>query len=220
MRAMNAPDRPVIHIVDDEDNFRTALARLLAAHGFIVREYASAGDFLLAWPTDALGCLLLDVRMPGPSGLELQAALAERGDALPVIFLTGYGDVPTSVRAMRRGAIDFLTKPVDTGALLSAIRAALRCDAERRELARHQRELRERYDTLTPRERAVFSQVIAGRLNKQIAGTLNTCERTVKAHRAHVMQKLHARSVADLVHISVELDGSAARAGWLSPAAA
>jgi FixJ family two-component response regulator len=113
---------------------------------------------------------------------------------------------------MRRGAIDFLTKPVDTGALLSAIRSALSCDAERRQLARHQRELRERYDTLTPRERAVFSQVIAGRLNKQIAGTLNTCERTVKAHRAHVMQKLHARSVADLVHISVELDGAPMRA--------
>jgi len=219
MRTMNAPDRPVIHIVDDEDGFRTALARLLAAHGFLVREYASAGDFLLAWPTDALGCLLLDVRMPGPSGLELQAALAERGDALPVIFLTGYGDVPTSVRAMRRGAIDFLTKPVDTGALLSAIRAGLRCDAERRQLAGHQRELRERYDSLTPRERAVFSQVIAGRLNKQIAGTLNTCERTVKAHRAHVMQKLHARSVADLVHISVELDGAPARTGSASFAA-
>jgi FixJ family two-component response regulator len=121
---------------------------------------------------------------------------------------------------MRRGAIDFLTKPVDTGALLSAIRAALRCDAERRLLARHQRELRERYETLTPRERAVFSQVIAGRLNKQIAGTLNTCERTVKAHRAHVMQKLHARSVADLVHISVELDGTPARTGSVVHAAA
>jgi FixJ family two-component response regulator len=203
---MNAPDRPVIHIVDDDEGFRTALARLLVAHGFLVREYASAGDFLLAWPTDALGCLLLDVRMPGPSGLELQAALAERGDALPVIFLSGYGDIPTSVRAMRRGAIDFLTKPVDTGALLSAIRAALRFDAEHRRLVLHQRELRERYESLTPRERSVFGEVIAGRLNKQIAGTLNTCERTVKAHRAHVMQKLQARSVADLVHISVELE--------------
>src|SRR6478735_7890961 len=97
--------QPVIHIVDDDDGFRVALARLLAAHGFLVREYASAGDFLLAWPTDALGCLLLDLRMPGPSGLELQAALVERGDSLPVIFLSGYGDVPTSVRAMRRGAV-------------------------------------------------------------------------------------------------------------------
>ena len=216
---MTTPDRPVVHIVDDEDSFRTALARLLAAHGFEVREYASAGDFLLVWPTESLGCLLLDMCMPGPSGLELQAALAERGDALPVIFLTGYGDVPSSVRAMRRGAIDFLTKPVDTGALLSAIRAALRCDAERRQTAHRQRELRDRFDTLTPRERAVFSQVINGRLNKQIAGTLNTCERTVKAHRAHVMQKLHARSVADLVHIAVELEGALAPSTGVAHAA-
>jgi FixJ family two-component response regulator len=215
---MNSADRPFIHIVDDDDSFRTALARLLTAHGFIVREYSSAGDFLLAWPADALGCLLLDVRMPGPSGLELQAALAERGDALPVIFLSGYGDVPTSVRAMRRGAIDFLTKPVDTGALLSAIRTALRRDAERRQLASRQRELRERFESLTPRERAVFSQVTDGRLNKQIASTLHTCERTVKAHRAHVMQKLHARSVADLVHISVELEGSMQAGGVPSAA--
>ena len=206
---MVTPDRPVIHIVDDDEGFRTALVRLLAAHGFQVREYASAGDFLLAWPTEAPGCLLLDVRMPGPSGLELQAALVERGDALPVIFLSGYGDVPTSVRAMRRGAIDFLTKPVDTAGLLAAIRVGLHADAEHRQTARRQKELHARFDTLTPRERAVYSQVIEGRLNKQIAGTLNTCERTVKAHRAHVMQKLHVRSVADLVRISVELDTGA-----------
>ena len=215
---------PVIHIVDDDASLREALGRLLGARGITVRLYASAGDFLLAWPTDEPGCLLLDVRMPGPSGLDLQMALAQRPDAPPVIFLTGYGDISMSVRAIQRGAVDFLTKPVDQAALLAAIAAALRLDAVHRSDLQRRREVQQSFDSLTARERAVFAQVADGRLNKQIAASLRTCERTVKAHRAHMMQKMHAHSVAELVHLAIELEAASPQdpkevaASGLSPA--
>lgn len=197
---------PVIHIIDDDASMRDALERLLSVLGFEVRQYTSAGEFLLAWPVELPGCLLLDVRMPGPSGLELQQALAQRADAPPVVFLTGYGDIQMSVTAMRRGAVDFLTKPVERDALLAAVSAALERDAQRREGNRRREEVRQCFNTLTARERAVFEQVVVGRLNKQIATSLSTCERTIKAHRAHVMEKMHVHSVAELVHLAVQLD--------------
>jgi FixJ family two-component response regulator len=197
---------PIVHVIDDDASMRDALDRLLSALGFQVRQYASAGEFLLVWPVDQPGCLLLDVRMPGPSGLDLQQALTQREDALPVVFLTGYGDIQMSVLAMRRGAVDFLTKPIDTQALLAALNAALEKDARRRETSRQLQDVRRSYDSLTARERAVFEQVVVGRLNKQIATSLSTCERTIKAHRAHVMEKMHARSVAELVHLAVHLE--------------
>ncbi len=196
----------VIHIIDDDASMREALGRLLEVLGFEVRQYSSAGEFLLVWPVDSPGCLLLDVRMPGPSGLDLQLALSRRADAPPVVFLTGYGDIPMSVLAMSRGAVDFLTKPVDRDALLAAIATALARDAERRELTRTREALRQRFDSLTERERAVFARVIDGRLNKQIASDLGTCERTVKAHRAHLMEKMKVHSVAELVQQAVRLE--------------
>ena len=196
----------VIHVVDDDASVRDALQRLLGAYGYEVRQYASAGEFLLAWPADLPGCLLLDVRMPGPSGLELQQALSRRADAPPVVFLTGFGDIPMSVLAIRRGAVDFLTKPVEKEALLAAVNAALERDAERRERNRAHQAMRNRFDSLTARERAVFAQVVEGRLNKQIAESLGTCERTVKAHRAHVMEKMDVHSVAELVHHAMKLE--------------
>ncbi|MFL6591340.1 MAG: response regulator transcription factor [Luteimonas sp.] len=196
---------PVVHVIDDDVSVRESLNRLLGAAGFEVRLYDSAGEFLLCKPGDGPGCLLLDIRMPGPSGLDLQRALLQRGESLPVIFLTGFGDIAMSVLAIKRGAVDFLTKPFERGALLAAVNSALERDAIRRERDRGRAELLRDFTALTPRERQVFTLVAVGRLNKQIASSLNTCERTVKAHRAHVMEKLHVRSVAELVHVAVKL---------------
>jgi FixJ family two-component response regulator len=190
---------PVIRVVDDDDAFRTAVSRLLHAAGYDVRVYASSGDFLLAEEDPVPGCVLLDLRMPGPDGLDLQAALARRGAPLPIIFLTAHGDVAASVRAMKGGAEDFLTKPVKREALLSAIRDAIRRDESRRESREQVQDIRKRYDALSPRERSVLDHVVAGRLNKQIASAIGASERTVKAHRARVMSKMGASSVAELV---------------------
>jgi FixJ family two-component response regulator len=196
---------PIVHVVDDDDSLRRALARLLRAAGFEVRDYASAGAFLLARPPEAPGCLVLDVRMPGPSGLELQAGLARDASPLPVVFLSGHGDVATSVQAMKAGAVDFLTKPVDREALLGAVRRALSRDADERATRARRSALRARYAALTAREREVLAGVVAGRLNKQIAADLGTAERTVKAHRAQVMEKMQVASVAELVHVADQL---------------
>ena len=197
----------VIHVVDDDDSLRGALQRLLTAAGYRVRAYASAGDFLLQPPADAPGCLLLDLRMPGPSGLDLQEALVRHGVALPVIFLTGHGDLGTGVRAMKAGAVDFLTKPVERDTLLAAIARALEIDAQRRAAREAASELDRRFAQLTPREREVFELVVAGRLNKQIADQLGIAERTVKAQRAQVMAKLGAANAAELGRIAAQLRG-------------
>jgi FixJ family two-component response regulator len=205
---MTAPT-PVIHVVDDDGSFRTAVMRLLRAAGYEVRGYPSAGAFMLARPGNTPGCVVLDVRMPGPSGLDLQAAFGELADALPIIFLTGHGDIPMSVRAMRSGAVDFLTKPVQREALLGAVRSALARDAEDRAARSSASALRSGYEALTPRERAVFALVVAGNLNKHIARELGVSERTVKAHRAAVMEKLRVTSLAELVHLADRLQAGA-----------
>ena len=204
---MTAP--PLIHVVDDDDSLRSALQRLLAAAGYRVKAYASAGEFLLDPPADAPGCLLLDLRMPGPSGLDLQEALVRHGIRLPVIFLSGHGDLATGVRAMKAGAVDFLSKPVEREPLLAAVARALELDAAQRAASGVDREMRARFAQLTAREREVFELVAAGRLNKQIADALGIAERTVKAQRAQVMAKLGAANAAELGRIAAQLRGSA-----------
>ena len=189
---------PLIHVVDDDDSLRNALVRLLDAAGFEACGYASTGEFLLRPPPDRPGCVLLDIRLPGPSGLDLQEAMLRQGIALPVVFLTGYADVPTSVRAMKAGAVDLLTKPVERDVLLDALRRALARDAAGRSDRDGAGRLRAAIASLTPREREVFDLVAAGRLNKQIAGDLGIAERTVKLTRAHVMEKLGVDSAAEL----------------------
>ena len=198
-------ESPVVHVVDDDDEVRSALGRLLASHGFEVRLYRSAGEFLLASPIRTPGCVLLDLRMPGPGGLELQASLARQEDAPAVIFMSGQGDIRSSVLAIRRGAIDFLTKPIDADALVEAITTAIGFDAARRAERQRHLELRRRFSQLSLRERAVFDQVVAGRLNKQIADSLQTCVRTIKSDRAHVMAAFRVHTLADLVRVAVEL---------------
>jgi FixJ family two-component response regulator len=196
---------PLIHIVDDDDSLRQALQRLLTAAGYRVQAHASAGDFLLTAPDDAPGCLLLDLRMPGPSGLELFESLRRHGLRQPAIFLTGHGDLSTGVRAMKAGAVDFLTKPVDRDTLLQAVAAALQADAQRRRSDAAAAALHERLDQLTQREREIFRLVAAGQLNKQIAYTLGLSERTVKYERAQVMAKLGAGTAAELGRIAAQL---------------
>jgi FixJ family two-component response regulator len=197
--------RPVIHVVDDDESVRGAMKRLLVAAGYGVQTYASAGEFLLHPPQDTPGCLLLDLRMPGPSGLDLQESLVRHGVRLPVIFFTGHGDLATGIRAMKAGAVDFLTKPVERKPLLAAIENALRADAARRTSRGADADLRARFAQLTAREREVFELVVAGQLNKQIAGALGIAERTVKAQRAQVMSKLGAATAAELGRIAAQL---------------
>jgi FixJ family two-component response regulator len=188
---------PIIHIVDDDESVRTAMARLLGAAGFRTRVYGSAGEFLLQPPEDVPGCVILDVRMPGPSGLDLFEALTKDERSPPVVFLTGHGSTATGVRAMKDGAVDFLEKPVSRDTLLDAIKVGLDRDAERRAA----RAIRARISQLSARERQVLDGILAGKLNKQIAGTLGTAERTVKQQRANLMRKLGATSVAQLVKL-------------------
>jgi FixJ family two-component response regulator len=196
------PTTSIVHVVDDDDSLRIAVMRLLRAAGHDVRGYPSAGEFLLAQPTNTPGCVVLDIHMPGPSGLDVQEALSKRADALPIIFLTGHGDIPMSVRAMKAGAVDFLTKPVERAALLDAVQSALARDAANRAAREQGGIVQARVESLTSRERAVFDRVVAGKLNKQIASELGNSERTVKAHRAQVMEKLQVTSVAELVRVA------------------
>jgi len=198
-------ETPLIHVVDDDESLRTSLLRLLGAAGFEARGYASTGDFLLQPPPDRPGCVLLDLRMPGPSGLELQAALKHQGVALPVIFLTGHGNVASSVRAMQAGAVDFLTKPVKRETLFEALRRALERDARQRARREVADQLRARFALLTSREREVVDLIACGKLNKQIAHELGIAERTVKLHRASAMAKLAVSSPAELGRLAERL---------------
>lgn len=196
---------PLIHVVDDDESLRTALLRLLDLSGFEACGYASTGEFLLHPLPDRSGCLLLDVRMPGPSGLELQAALQERGISMPIVFLTGHADVPSSVRAMKAGAVDFLEKPAEAEVLLGALRRALVRDAAQRAARDQRRMLDKLFATLTSRERMVFDRVVAGTLNKHIADELRTSERTVKALRAQLLVKLGVDSAGELGQLAERL---------------
>jgi FixJ family two-component response regulator len=195
----------VIHVVDDDASFRTAIARLLNASGYQVAVYESAQKLLDAPPSGAAGCILLDVQMAGLNGPQLQERLAELGNVLPIIFLTGHGDIPTSVRTIKAGAQDFLTKPVPKIQLLETIRRALERYEELHAQNLRADALRLRVGRLTPREREVFELVVRGRLNKQIAHELGTSERTIKAHRHKVMEKCEVRSLAELVVIAERL---------------
>ena len=194
-----------VHLVDDDDSFRTALSRLLKAAGYEVQTYKSAVNFLLERTSEMQGCLLLDIRMPGASGLELQEALHRQNTRLPVIFLTAHGDIPMSVRAMKSGAVDFLTKPVKREDLLIAVKSALRKETASRISEANLQTCQLRFNTLTVREREVFFLAVAGKMNKEIAAQLGTAERTVKSHRAQVMTKMQAGSFADLVRMADHL---------------
>jgi FixJ family two-component response regulator len=196
---------PIVHIVDDDEAMRIALQRLLAEVGFQTRVYGSTGEFLLEPLPDQPACLLLDVRLPGPSGLELQAALQRQNVEVPVIFLTGHANVASSVRAMKAGAVDFLEKPVEPDVLFTAIRSALAKEESRRAAREVAERQRKRLDLLTPQQREVFEGVIAGKLNKQIAHELGISERSVKTRRAEVMAKLDVDSVPELVRQAEQL---------------
>ena len=188
----------VVRVVDDEESVRRSLSGLLESVGLRVRAYGSAQDFLAFDSPDTPGCLVLDLHLPGMSGLDLQRQLAGSGRALPVIFLTGLADIPTAVDAMKGGAVEFLTKPLNAPALLDAVGHAIEKDREARAERKSLDELRRRYDSLTPREREVMQRVIVGRLSKQIAAEFGTSEATVKEQRAQVMQKMQAHSVITL----------------------
>ncbi len=198
-------DEPVVYLLDDEPEMRKALTRLLRAQGLAVQSFASARELLAQAPPKGPACLVLDVAMPEMDGLQVQERLRERGVDLPIVFLTGRGDIPMSVRALKAGAEDFLTKPVDGADLLRAIRAALQRGADRRARSDDLAALRERLALLTPREREVLGHVIAGKLNKQIAAALGTGEQNIKVHRGRLMRKLGLKSVADLVRAAERL---------------
>ncbi|MGB8340799.1 MAG: response regulator [Chthoniobacterales bacterium] len=201
---MNTPE-PTIFIIDDEASVRTAVARLLRSEGYGVAMFASPTEFLAAHDRAAPGCLVLDMAMPDLNGLEVQQALAERGVARPIVFLTGRADVPTCAQAMKRGAADFLIKPVNDEDLLAAVRRAVIRDRRSRRSQAELESIRARLATLTPREREVFEHVVTGQLNKQIAGDLGTVEKTIKVHRARMMKKMRVQSVAELARLAERL---------------
>jgi len=193
-----------VHLVDDDESFLMAMSRLLRASGFAVRTYSSAREFLAERRDDEPGCVVVDLRMPDVGGLDLQSALAQTPFPLPVLFLTGYADTASTVRAMRGGAEDFLEKTAAKELLLDAVRRALARDEQEREARLHRDELRARFAAISAREREVLGHVLRGRLNKQIAGDLGIHERTVKVHRKSIMTKLSVRSVAALAQLSQE----------------
>jgi FixJ family two-component response regulator len=205
MQARENAAQGLVHVLDDDASVRTALARLLTAMGYEVKVHASAASYLMEPQSQSPSCLILDVRMPEVSGLEIQDALARLRNNVPIIFLTGHGDIPMSVQAMRAGAVDFLTKPVKREKLLDAVRTAFAGQTAALATRAEQEDLKSRFESLTAREREVFAGVVAGKLNKQIAAQLNIAERTVKAHRSQLMEKMQAHSVADLVRQSESL---------------
>jgi FixJ family two-component response regulator len=193
---------PIVFVVDDEASVREAVARLMRSTGLTVRTFASSKEFLNGYQPETHGCAILDIAMPEISGLELQQALAQADIALPIVFLTGRGDIPLSVRAMKQGAADFLTKPIDGDELIAAVRAAIARDVDACKARIERAEIRRRLATLTAREREVLEHVVSGKLNKQTAADLGTVEKTIKVHRARVMQKMHVQSLAELVRLS------------------
>ncbi len=195
---------PTVFIVDDDLSFRQAIERLVRTGGYAVHTFASATEFLQFTRPDAPGCVLLDLDMPGLSGLELQSAIARVANPLPIVFLTGKGSISTTVQAMRAGAEDFLTKPAKKQVLFAAIERALARHAQGREQRARHRELQARFDALTPREHEVLAHVLSGRVNKEIAVALNLSERTVKMHRANLMAHLQVQSVAELAQLAHE----------------
>jgi FixJ family two-component response regulator len=198
-------DKGIVYVVDDDPSMRRSLESLLRSVGHDVRLFSSAPEFMQAARSDAPACLVLDVRLPGMSGLAFQQELTKAGVALPIIFITGHGDVPMTVRAMKAGAVEFLTKPFDDQVLLDAIHAAIERDRARRRSDASLAGLRARYHELTERERQVMSHVVAGWVNKRIAAELDLSVVTVKVHRGQVMRKMHAKSVAELVRMADRL---------------
>src|SRR6266852_7414794 len=198
-------ERAVVFVIDDDPSMRLALEDLVHSVGLEVRAFAAPQEFLQSKPPDAPGCLVLDIRLPGMSGLTFHKVLAKEGLALPVIFITGHGDIPMSVRAMKAGAVEFLTKPFHDQELLDAIHTAIERDRERRREAVLVAEVQERYATLTERERQIMTLVVVGRANKQVAAELNLSEMTVKVHRGQVMRKMHAASLPELVRMADRL---------------
>lgn len=208
-------DTAIVHIVEDDESLRASLDSLLRSVGLATRMYGSARAFMDAVRPDAPGCLVLDIRLPGMSGLDFQAQLADSGVHLPVILMTGFGDIPMSVRGMKAGAVDFLTKPFRDQDMLDAVATAIERDQARRAAEDGAADLLGLFQTLSPRERQVMALVTAGKMNKQVAGDLNLSEITVKIHRGHAMRKMGARSLADLVRMAEALrlrsDGSTDR---------
>jgi len=194
---------PVVHLVDNDPRVLKSVARLLASAGYRTQASTSPQEFLAHYDASVPGCLVLDLAMPGGSGLELQHVLHARNVALPVVFLSGCSEVPDCARAMKEGAVDFLTKPVEAEALLAAVQRAIATDERQRAQADEAHALHAHFDGLTPRERELLPYLVSGKLNKQIAGELGVVEKTVKVHRAHVMHKLGVRSMADLVRLTV-----------------
>jgi RNA polymerase sigma factor (sigma-70 family) len=202
----------VVFVVDDDPSVRSSLKFLLSSVGLQVEGFESAETFLQRKPPDAPSCLVLDVRLRGLSGLDFQRELAARNIRIPIVFVTGHGDIPMSVRAMKAGAIEFLTKPYRDQDLLDAVRIALERDRARREQEKDLTDVRQRFESLTPREQEVISMAVLGMLNKQIADQLGTAENTVKVHRSRAMEKMKAQSFADLVRMIEKLKGSAEKA--------
>jgi len=198
-------EQPVVFIIDDDSSVREAVTDLLRSIGLGAKSFGSTQEFLQSTRPDVPGCIVLDVRLPGPSGLEFQRMLINSNIQLPIIFISAHGDIPMSVRAMKSGAIEFLTKPLHEQQLLDAVQAGIERDRARRKEAKVVAELKERFESLTPREREVLTLVITGRPNKQIASQANLSEMTVKVHRSQVMRKMQAKSLVDLVRMADKL---------------